>query len=196
MRCVNTLITFPRESPNCEGQSPWNFVNLHRTFGPVWRIISLDPTYICLTLTLSIHRNGSNIGHFGPAGNEANRTDHIFVLLVRRSDEFGGHWRAVPYLCTPSQGSKLTLANSQNASWNSVLRVENIGTRRKLRVLYFSFNRMKSWSQRGFSKRQWKTESSASEHRIAVILLSAHLETFRADVRKQTSALKMSTIYL
>ena len=29
------------------------------------------------------------------------------------------------------------LANSQNASWNSVLRVENIGTRIKLRVQYF-----------------------------------------------------------
>ena len=31
------------------------------------------------------------------------------------------------------QGLKLTLANSQNASWNSGLRVENIGTRKKLR---------------------------------------------------------------
>ena len=33
-----------------------------------------------------------------------------------------------------NQGSKFTLANSQNASRNSVLRVENIGTRKKLRA--------------------------------------------------------------
>ena len=35
------------------------------------------------------------------------------------------------------QGSKFMLVNSQNASWNSVLRVENIGARKKLRVWYF-----------------------------------------------------------
>ena len=40
-------------------------------------------------------------------------------------------------LCNLFQGSKLALANSQNASWNSGLRVENIGTRKKLRVRYF-----------------------------------------------------------
>ena len=43
----------------------------------------------------------------------------------------------IPYIKScqdQTQGSKFTLANSQNASRNSVLRVENIGTRKKLRV--------------------------------------------------------------
>ena len=65
----------------------WNFIghlvllgeSFHRT------------EHICLTL--SIHSIGSNIRHFGPAGNEAIGTNHIFVLPVRQSDEFRGHCR-------------------------------------------------------------------------------------------------------
>ena len=101
----------------------------------------------------------------------------VFLFQVNfhvKQDVFVKHYTSD----TNKLGTKLTLANSQNASWNSDLRVENIGTRKKLRVHYFNLNRSWSWSQRGFSKRQWKTESSASEHRLAVIPLSAHFEFF------------------
>ena len=61
------------------------------------------------------------------------------------------------------QGSKLTLANSQNASWNSVLRVENIGTRKKLRVLYFIYYRIpilvSKMFQQVYSKGSGKVEA-------------------------------------
>ena len=46
------------------------------------------------------------------------------------------------HLILSAQGSKFMLANSQNASWNSVLRVENKGTRKKLRVRYFILYRI------------------------------------------------------
>ena len=46
-------------------------------------------------------------------------------------------WDWLPLNFAYHQGSKFMLANSQNASWNSVLRLENKGTRKKLRVRYF-----------------------------------------------------------
>ena len=59
------------------------------------------------------------------------------------------------------QGSKFTLANSQNASRNSVLRVENIGTRKKLRVhSIFQLILNPILVSKRLSKRQWKTGAS------------------------------------
>ena len=66
----------------------WNFIGHSVLLGKSFHRTQL------ISVTLNIHSKhsfGSNIGHFGPAGNEANQTDHIFVLSVRRSDEFGGH---------------------------------------------------------------------------------------------------------
>ena len=68
----------------------------------------------------------------------------IFVLpiLLFGLTNFKNHFKWLAYqeswffdITGRVQGSKFTLWNSQNASWNSVLRVENIGTRKKLRVI-------------------------------------------------------------
>ena len=61
------------------------------------------------------------------------------------------------------QGSKFMLANTQNASWNSVLRVENMGTRKKLRVRYFIWYQIpilvSKMFQQVFSKSSGKVEA-------------------------------------
>ena len=68
----------------------WNFIGHSVLLGESFH---RDWTSICLTLSIhNIHSIWNNIGQFGPTGNEANRTDHIFVLPVRRSDEF---WRTL-----------------------------------------------------------------------------------------------------
>ena len=73
---------------------------------------------------------------------------HICIDFWAKSAKGRIQGRAIIY-----QGSKFMLANSQNASWNSVLRVENIGTRKKVASSIFHlYTKSPSWSHRCFSK--------------------------------------------
>ena len=67
----------------------WNFIGHSVLLGESFHRTKLLSVWLWVYIIYIVFEN--NIGQFCPTGNEANRTDHIFVLPVRRSDEFGGH---------------------------------------------------------------------------------------------------------